>query len=521
MRNQSRNAAARGHEADSERGMALVFALLGVTLISMLAASLLFVTSAGTFGSLAFKSQMQASFAANTGAQKALDWIRTYYAPNWIDSSTGISGTASYVTTVQPPTYNGHPVTLGGSSPNFPDTTVKSNFASLSTSPNNQITMGNATASYTLIASLLTHDRYTGMDGIARISERWKVSITGTVAGPLGDSTVQETVIIERMFIPTYKDAIRGQCNVSLGGDITTDSYFSSSGGYGGGNLFTGAAAQASVGSNSFIQDTGNAGTINGNAYYGNTVGSCSGAASFNHPNVVLGQILQVPGVPFPAITPAFTDTTNSGTSDCGSSVNLSPNGLATGPTSASPPLPDLATPTTGGHYRNCSAGGHDTVTLCVPDPSAGTQYFFFNKLSLGAQSTLQVMHRNGSGGCNTTVACSSTSPCAPVRIYVNQTLSLGGGGVAGMVPNNPPGFEVLYSGTADASFTGNSDFYGTIYAPNASLELKGGAVVYGAVSAKNVTDSGNVTVHYDLTLQTSVGDVTLYRIINQTRNVF
>jgi hypothetical protein len=89
------------------------------------------------------------------------------------------------------------------------------------------------------------------------------------------------------------------------------------------------------------------------------------------------------------------------------------------------------------------------------------------------------------------------------------------------MVPNNPGGFGIVYSGTADASYTGSADFYGTMYAPNASLTLRGGAVVYGAVSAQNVSDSGNATIHYDLTLQSSVGYVTLFRVINQTRTVF
>lgn len=519
-------------EKNRQQGMALVFTLLGITILSMLAASLMFVSSAGTFASLSFQSQMQATFAANTGLQAALNWFRTYYAPNWLDTSTGktTTGTAYSPFTTQPPRYNSNAVTLGGSS-NFPDgtNTVQTSFALLSSSSNNQITMGNTTGSYTLTAELRNHDRYTDMNSNTLITERWKISVVGTVAGKLGDSRVQETAIFERMFVPMFKDAIRGQCTVDLKGAITTDSYFSSAGGYDvSGNKFTGVAAQASVGSNSFISEVGCGGSISGNAYYGDTSGSCTGAASWGCPSVVTnggGSITQAPGVPFATIQPAFTDLTNHTTEVCGNNdVNLNPNGATTGPTGAAPPAVNQAVPTTGGHYGSCNTQGNTVVTLCVPgrtDP-ANPQYFFFNTIDVGSKSVLKVAHQNATGGCNTTIPCDgSTNKCAPVKIYINENMSLGGGGVVGMIPNDPPGFAVFYTGINLAKYAGGPAFYGTIYAPNATLDLQGGTKIYGAVAARNITDAGTVDVHYDLTLQSQTGTITLFQIINQTRNVF
>lgn len=494
-----------------ERGMALVFVLLGLTLLSMLAASLMFVSSAGSFASLSFKNQMQATYAAGAGEQMALNWFRTTYTA-WLDTHAD----PGYNTSGSTPTYNGAAVTLG-SGANFPDSTIAGSFAGVASG---SLTMGNASTSYAMTATLLTHDAFQSMTGGQVGIERWQLDVTGTVNGTLGNSTVQERAVFERFFSPTFKDAIRGQCNVLLGGNITTDSFISANGVYGGGNVYTGASAQASVGSNTFIQDTGNAGTINGNAYYGTAVGSCTCPTTpceqFNHPNVVQGQIVQAPGVPFPPV-PAW-DTTNGSTNDCSGNSDRYFAANNTG----SPVFPS----TEAGHRHSCNPGGSATITLCVDSPGTGTTdntgSFFFNSLTLSGSQNLQIKHLGPGGACNDTATnCSSTNSCADVRLYVNQGLSLGGGGVIGVNPGDPTKFSAIYSGTADATYTGNSDFVGTIYAPNATLNLKGGAVVYGAVSAKNVTDTGNVTVHYDLTLQSKSGVSTPFRLINQTRRLF
>ena len=46
--------------------------------------------------------------------------------------------------------------------------------------------------------------------------------------------------------------------------------------------------------------------------------------------------------------------------------------------------------------------------------------------------------------------------------------------------------------------------FYGAIYMPNSSLSIGASSVIYGAITAKNVTFPGPANVHYDTSLKTA-----------------
>lgn len=248
-------------------------------------------------------------------------------------------------------------------------------------------------------------------------------------------------------------------------------------------------------------------------------MGACSCPVTpceqFNHPSIVQGQILQSPGVPFPPI-PDW-DTTNSSVNDCSGN-----NNRYLYPTNSGTPAV-FPTSSTSAHYHTCNPGGNATVNLCVGGASDPTANYFFNSLTISGTQQLELAHctTEPTTGIMIATPCSASAPCAAIRLYANVGLNLGGNGVVGMVPGDPTKFSMIYSGTADTSYTGTSDYYGTIYAPNATLNLKGGAIIYGAVSAKNVLDTGSVTVHYDLSLQDKSGYATSFRLVNQTRRVF
>ncbi len=53
-----------------------------------------------------------------------------------------------------------------------------------------------------------------------------------------------------------------------------------------------------------------------------------------------------------------------------------------------------------------------------------------------------------------------------------------------------------------DIVFKNSSDFYGAIYAPNASVELKNSADVYGSIIADTFLLKNSATVHYDASLR-------------------
>jgi hypothetical protein len=362
--------------------------------------------------------------------------------------------------------------------------------------------------------------------------------VTGTVSGPLGDSTVRETAVIERVFLPLFNDAIRGKCDVNLGGNIGTDSYFSAAGAYGGGNKYTGSDAQASVGSNALIQASGASATINGNAYWGSSSGTCTGGEEIAKDAIVKGKIIEAPGVPFPPISPSFTNITNSSTEDCPKGTGSNPPPIVLRPNSIGLGTfnPDsTGTPPTSGHYRSCS--GHDDVYLCVPAASGTTAaYYYFNTIEMGT-AELYLVKQTSPGVCPSTAAdakineCATVGGCMAARVYVNQKIWLTGNkGVIGA--SDPRFLSFFFTGTDDppppatnpkpgVKCGGTTDFYATIYAPFATVQISGTAGIYGSITALNVNDQGTGDVHYDLSLQNAWGTASPFRIINQTRNVF
>lgn len=484
-----------------ERGIALIFTLLGMIIMSLLAGALLYISNAEGLSANNYKSQAKAEYAASAGVQQAIDWFYNNYTP-WLDSSSGgvllTAGSGGYTYAGATPQYGGSAVVLG-SGANFPDSAISSSFNAIRSGT---IAMGNTNTTFLVdSARLVFYQTYKDMRDNTVIAERWNITATGTVPTVLSNKIVRETATIERFYIPIFKDAIRGKCEVDIGGNLNTDSYYSNKGGPTGSNLYTGADAGASIGSNAFLQASGNSGVVNGNAYYGDSAGTCSGGVDFNHPEIVQGQILNTPGPAFPPITPTFA-IISPAVDLCGASTSiLLPN------TSLLP-------------YSECTPNGNNNVWFCLPNSST-PQTLFINSFTLGGSQQLYLKQDTANNGCTSgSTNCSTAAPCAPLKLYVNQTLVLGGGGIAN-TSYTPPNFAVYYSGTADASFTGCSTFSGTIYAPNAAVILAGNSTLYGAVTGKSVTSNGGVSVHYDLNLSAQAGFMSPFRIVNQTRNVF
>ncbi len=82
--------------------------------------------------------------------------------------------------------------------------------------------------------------------------------------------------------------------------------------------------------------------------------------------------------------------------------------------------------------------------------------------------------------------------------IYVTGDVSMSGQGI---VNNNTPSNLQIYSTGENFSFSGQSSFCGTIYAPDADVQFVGQADSYGAIAAKNVRLSGQGDFHYDIAL--------------------
>ncbi len=101
-----------------------------------------------------------------------------------------------------------------------------------------------------------------------------------------------------------------------------------------------------------------------------------------------------------------------------------------------------------------------------------------------------------------------------PVKIYVTGNINIAGNGV-GTANNAPP--NMLIYGTVDpnnsanvttsVAISGNGNFYGAIYAPQAAISVTGNGAVFGALTGNTVSFSGNGGLHWDQALQ-NIGQI-------------
>lgn len=94
------------------------------------------------------------------------------------------------------------------------------------------------------------------------------------------------------------------------------------------------------------------------------------------------------------------------------------------------------------------------------------------------------------------------------VRLYVTGSVSVSGNGVVNdsTAPINNQWFGL--SNSTSWSVSGNGEWIGTVYAPNADLSVSGNGVINGAVVANSLTLGGNAAFHYDESLESSGGNV-------------
>lgn len=131
--------------------------------------------------------------------------------------------------------------------------------------------------------------------------------------------------------------------------------------------------------------------------------------------------------------------------------------------------------------------------------------------ISLAASRTLTIQGNvrlyvtgNTSIGGNATIVI---APNASLEIYAAGSMSIAGNGVVnntGLAHNNQ--FYGLPS-SKSWSISGNGQWIGTVYAPDAAFTMNGGGSagdMSGAVVAKSITLNGHVKFHYDEALQES-----------------
>ena len=278
-------------------------------------------------------------------------------------------------------------------------------------------------------------------------SNQYLVTSTGYVPS-IADTKAKKIVKVKAFPRPLFNNGIFGYSAVALSGNTVVDSYNSNNGPY---SIAT-AGTNGDIGSNGSLTLADNA-LVKGDLFVGP-----SGSVAGNIPGRYTGE------------------TVYSGNDVEPESVTLP--GYFTG-------LPNLG---------NYTVAGNQTPTL-------PTNNYFYENISVSGGSAVLTISANSHVYVRTNFTISGQAKVitgSGVEFYVGGTGSFAGQGIVNStgVPNDLRIYGL--SASTNLSYTGLSDFYGAIYAPESTVYLGGNAAYFGAIVGGNVTETGNVAFHYD-----------------------
>lgn len=288
-----------------------------------------------------------------------------------------------------------------------------------------------------------------------------------------------EVVIVPTVPNPLFPYGMFGDTTITDSGNVFTDGYNSTLGTYASQAINTDAQGllfalnSGNIGSNQNITANGSV-SIHGNA---------------------------TPGYSDPPGT--YSVTANGGIVVTGSTAQATAV-VSTTPPSYNPPI------ATSGNF---SLGGNNSGTIGADGVPTTIRY---STLSLTAQAQLTfrgnvVIYVDGDVS-QVGQSVINIAPGATVEFrHGSGNFKLAGGGLVNST-TIPASFLLISSTTGSINLTGNSDFYGAIYAPGAVFNPSGGATIYGAVTASSINIVGGATFHYDEDLENLSGAAPVYR---------
>jgi Tfp pilus assembly protein PilX len=488
----------------SEDGIALVLAMFMVLILSLLGASLAGVGRSETLSSLNYKTLSQARYAAESGLNRATNYLLfTYVAPG--NDAGDVMANYVYENT-SPVRYNNAPVTLSSdpNQSNYPIAAKKAAFAAIA---KDKLTMGYSSAEFTATATLLSMKRF--KDGITMSDvtvQTWSITGTGTLDGA-GAANIEVTAIIEKQSVPVFRYAAfatdRGCKALTFGGGGSTDSYDSTSA------LVAGAPVKAAqsgnVGTNGGLDAGGSNTTINGTLSTPRSgVGNCTASnvtaldIAGNSNAQVTGGLVDLPqNVKYPdpqAVSPAPPNTNDSLTKT-GSCVGIGSCAALKDPANPAKDIGVTLTPPAGTVHSlgNVTLGANAEIRL-----NAGV--YEWNSVTMNGNAKLVIQ----SGPVILRIA--GKGQATPI--------SLTGGSISNTT-YKPENFQVVYAPdaadlaaimagamTRDVKVAGGSETSMLLYAPRAEGTVTGGTDLYGSLVVKKLKDMGGTAIHYDRNLQ-------------------
>jgi Tfp pilus assembly protein PilX len=476
---------------NSERGSALVFSLILVLVLSVMAASLMFLARSETWSAMNYRMMTQARYGAEAGVNAATNFLMSN---NYVPPAAPFAG---FKTNVYPVTdIAGNPIylsTLTSQPANYPNTQMQAAFAAAS---NGNLQAGNSTVKYTASAQLLSMVSIVPFGTTTPTTVQiWQITAHGDIAS-VRNAEAEVVTVLERYMSPAFGYAAFADANgcgaLGFNGNGTTNSYDSATLIPNGGTINPGVGG-ASIPFNSF---GGNVGT-NGNDNNSGT-------------NVTINGTLSVPNPTFGVCTAGNV------TGVSGGSLSEITGGFAQLPSAVTYPTPTYPPPgttnvnntatLTPGNYGDINLAGSKIVTL-----TPGV----YNINSISTTGNAQII----------IAPDPVTGKFGPIILNVTGNNNTTPIDIEGNAINNPtydPSmFQIVYAGTGTVKIAGNGASAAVVYAPNAIVDFKGNGAFFGSVIANQIADVGNGAIHYDLRLKKRLFTVGNYTLQSFTWNKY
>jgi hypothetical protein len=480
---------------NNEKGTAMLFAIILVLVLSVMAASMMFLSQSETWASMNYRLMTQARYGAEAGIHATANFLMNNYAPPAPTAGAPPPMPAGYNIVVPVPaacgdspcvTDNaGNPIilsTLNGVPSNYPDGVQR---AAFNAATNNALQAGGTTVNYTASAKLLSMVQITPFGTVTpRMVQTWNITAHGDIA-TVRNAQAEVSAILETPMTPAFGYAAFATSNgcaaLSFTGNGTTDSYDSGALSLVGGVAVPPATFNnygGNVGTNGNQTDSGNNVTINGTLSTPDIgIGVCSAGnvtAFTGNSSQITGGIIQLGApvnMPTPTVPPpGATNVNGGGTIPPGNYGDISLSGK------------QVLTLTPGVYNINSISESGQAQVVIAPDPITG----------LYGPVIINVTGNNQSSPIN-----------------------LSGQGI-GNPTLDPSLMQFIYAGNGQINIVGNGASAAVVYAPNATASFKGNASFYGSVIAAKLTDVGNGAIHYDLKLKKK-----LYTVGSTTLNSF
>lgn len=485
----------------NQRGSALLFTLILVLVLSVMAASLMFLARSETWSSMNYRMMTKVRYGAEAGVNAAANFLMSN---NYVPPAAGPTGTfVGYTTTTYPVTDAGgiNPIYLSSlktQASNYPNTAMQGAFYGASSG---NLQSGNATVRYSASAKLLSMVSIVPFGTTTPMTiQTWEITGHGDISS-VRNAEAEVVTVLERYISPAFAYAAFAAANscgsLAFNGNGVTNSYDSAALIPNGGTVNPGIDGSGitfnsfggNVGTNGNQNDSGSQTTVYGtlstpNAGFGVCSSGSMTALSGGGSSQVTGGLVQLSApVSYPQPTSYPPGTTNI------------TSGQTLGPGTAT----CLSSPCSYGDINLSGGSKNNTVTLY---PGV----YNINSISL-----------TGSGQI-TIAADPITHQFGPVIINVagtnNNSMPID---IEGNAINNPtfdPTMcQIVYGGTGTVKIAGNGASAAVVYAPNATADFKGNGAFYGSVIANQIYDVGNGAIHYDLKLKKhlyTVGEYTL-----------